>query len=87
VQKSGGGIPCCIGINDEGRRHPQAPTRNFIGLTASRAGGRKGDGGGECGLLIGTEGRRLRQGVIGIKRREDLLHGRNSGVNSARGER
>jgi hypothetical protein len=30
------------------------PARNFTGLAASRAGGRKGDGGGVLGLLIGV---------------------------------
>jgi hypothetical protein len=54
VQKSGSGVPYGIEIDDKGRWHPQAPMRNFLGLVASQTGGRKGDGGGECGLLIGV---------------------------------
>jgi hypothetical protein len=33
----------------------RTPARNSTGLAASRAGGRKGDGGGECGLYIGAQ--------------------------------
>jgi hypothetical protein len=45
------------------RRREPADVRSSVeqlrGLAASRAGGRKGYGGGECVLYIGTEGRRL----------------------------
>jgi hypothetical protein len=65
VQKSGGGVPYGVGINDEGRRGLQTPAINFAGLAVSRAGGGKGDGVGECGLLIGVargrNGRALRR--------------------------
>jgi hypothetical protein len=29
--------PCGVGIDDDGRQHPQAPMRNFIGLVAPQA--------------------------------------------------
>jgi hypothetical protein len=46
-----------------GRRHLRSPARNLSVARRRFREGAKGDGGGECGLYIGTEGRRLRQGV------------------------
>jgi hypothetical protein len=43
VQKSGGGVPYGVRIDDEGRRGLQTLAINFAGLAASRAGGEKGD--------------------------------------------
>jgi hypothetical protein len=55
------------------------PTRNSLVLAVSRAGGQKGDGGGECGLLIGVargqNGRaliRMEGGSNGVVSRRDF---------------
>jgi hypothetical protein len=49
-------------------QHCGSPVRNRSGLVASRAGERKGDGGGGYGLLIAAGMRRLEWGVKELKR-------------------
>jgi hypothetical protein len=56
------------------------PMRKFGDLVASRAEERKGEERGGLGLLIGMARGRNGQALIGIKHRENSLHGRNSGV-------
>jgi hypothetical protein len=45
-----------VGIGEGLRRYLRASTSNSVGLVASRARGRKGDGGGVLGQFIGVAG-------------------------------
>jgi hypothetical protein len=56
------------GIVLERLQHCGSPVRNRSGLVASRAGERKGNGGGGYGLLIAAGMRRLEWGVKELKR-------------------
>jgi hypothetical protein len=47
-----------VGIGEVLRRYLRTSTSNSVGLVASRARGRKGDGGGVLGHFIGAEGSR-----------------------------
>jgi hypothetical protein len=55
----------------------RVPARNFTGLVASLAGGRKGGGGGECGLLIGVARGRNGRAFMGNEEGRELLRGGN----------
>jgi hypothetical protein len=44
------------------------PTRNSDGLAALSGEGKRGEGRGDCGLLIGAERGRITQGVKRMKR-------------------
>jgi hypothetical protein len=52
-QRGGSGYRGYAEIGDSLRQVCASPARNSAGLAASHAGGRKGDGGGGHGLLIG----------------------------------
>jgi hypothetical protein len=54
VQKSGGGVPYGVGIDDERRQSCGPPMRNQSGLAAQSAAERKGKWRGEGELYIGT---------------------------------
>jgi hypothetical protein len=51
------------GIGHEHQQKWWAPARDSAGLAASRVGGRKGDGGGGHGLLIGVGVGKKRPGI------------------------